>query len=222
MRHMYDSTSLLAPAEREPDSPDSVFNPAPDAAATALPWRRFYVPVRLKYTLVLLVSLAWAALSVKLSQPWLSELSKPLGFALAVFVIAFIAYVPGFMNAFLIGSILSDRRPVLRKYDQLPDVCVLVACYNESENIADTLTSLARQDYHGDVEVVVIDDGSTDDSLTIARTMAARLARPGLQVRVSVGVAGHRAGMTYEQLMAAADAAVYDAKEAGRDRVAVA
>jgi len=45
---------------------------------------------------------------------------------------------------------------------------------------------------------------------------------PGLQVRVSVGVAEHRPGMSYEQLMAAADAAVYDAKEAGRDRVAVA
>jgi diguanylate cyclase (GGDEF)-like protein len=45
---------------------------------------------------------------------------------------------------------------------------------------------------------------------------------PGLQARVSVGVAEHRIGMTYEQLMAAADAAVYDAKEGGRDRVAVA
>ena len=48
-----------------------------------------------------------------------------------------------------------------------------------------------------------------------------RLA-PGLEVRVSVGVAEHRAGMSYEQLMAAADAAVYEAKQGGRDRVAVA
>jgi len=45
---------------------------------------------------------------------------------------------------------------------------------------------------------------------------------PGLQARVSVGVAEHCAGMTYEQLMAAADAAVYEAKQGGRDRVAVA
>jgi diguanylate cyclase (GGDEF)-like protein len=45
---------------------------------------------------------------------------------------------------------------------------------------------------------------------------------PGLQARVSVGVAEHRPGMTYDQLMAAADAAVYDAKAGGRDRVAVA
>ncbi len=45
---------------------------------------------------------------------------------------------------------------------------------------------------------------------------------PGLRVRVSIGVAEHRAGMTYDQLMAAADAAVYEAKQGGRDRVAVA
>ncbi|MEJ1095045.1 MULTISPECIES: glycosyltransferase [unclassified Pseudoxanthomonas] len=146
--------------------------------------RRFYVPVRLKYVLVLIVALAWVAASVKLSQPWLNELSKPIGFGLALFVIAFIAYVPGFMNAFLIGSILSDRRPRLRTFTELPDVCVLVACYNESENIADTLASLARQDYAGSVEVVVIDDGSVDDSLAIAQAKAAEYSRPGLSIRV--------------------------------------
>jgi diguanylate cyclase (GGDEF)-like protein len=45
---------------------------------------------------------------------------------------------------------------------------------------------------------------------------------PGLDVRASVGVAEHLPGMTYTNLMAAADAAVYEAKQSGRDRVAVA
>lgn len=170
---MYDVKTSLPLPDTSPPEPaaEPSWQPLGEAAPAH---RRFYVPVRVKYVLILLASLAWAAMSVKLSQPWLNELSKPLGFGLALFVIAFIAYVPGFMNAFLIGSILSDRRPVLPKYDRLPDVCVLVACYNESENIADTLTSLARQDYPGSVEVVVIDDGSTDDSLAIARAMAAK------------------------------------------------
>jgi biofilm PGA synthesis N-glycosyltransferase PgaC len=180
---MYDVKTSLPLPDTSP--PEPVAEPSWQSAGDAAPARRrFYVPVRVKYVLILLASLAWAAMSVKLSQPWLNELSKPLGFGLALFVIAFIAYVPGFMNAFLIGSILSDRRPVLRRFDRLPDVCVLVACYNESENIADTLTSLARQDYPGEVEVVVIDDGSTDDSLAIARAMSAQLARPGLRIRV--------------------------------------
>ncbi|WP_454831398.1 glycosyltransferase family 2 protein [Pseudoxanthomonas wuyuanensis] len=140
--------------------------------------------MRAKYVLVLMIALVWTALSVKLSEPWLHELSQPIGLGLALFIIAFIAYVPGFMNAFLIGSILADRRPRLYPMAAQPDVCVLVACYNEGENIADTLSSLARQDYAGRLEVVVIDDGSTDDSLAIARAMAAEHSRPGLTIRV--------------------------------------
>jgi poly-beta-1,6-N-acetyl-D-glucosamine synthase len=169
-----------------PPADIGVASPAgfPGAIPGAQARRRFYVPLRLKYTLVLFLALLWVGLSIKLSQPWLHELSKPLGFGLAVFIIAFIAYVPGFMNAFLIGSILSDRRPQRRKFETMPDICVLVACYNESENIADTLTSLGAQDYPGQVEVVVIDDGSTDDSLAIARGQAARLSNDRVSIRV--------------------------------------
>jgi biofilm PGA synthesis N-glycosyltransferase PgaC len=180
---MYDTVVLPHPAPAEPleAGPLQALPAVPAADADR---RRFYIPVRVKYVLVLAIALAWTALSVALSAQWLHALSEPIGFALALFVIAFIAYVPGFMNAFLIGSILADRRPRVREVAQPPDVCVLVACYNEADNIADTLTSLARQDYTGRVEVVVIDDGSTDGSLAIARTMAEQLSRPDLRFRV--------------------------------------
>lgn len=115
-----DPSSVGAAKAADPVSLD----PRPD-------YRRFYVSVRVKYLLVLVVALLWAGLSIRLSAPWLHELAKPIGFALALFVIAFIAYVPGFMNAFLIGSILADRRPRVRASIVPPDVCVLVACYNE-------------------------------------------------------------------------------------------
>lgn len=143
-----------------------------------------YVPVPVKFTLVLVAAFLWMAASIWLSQPWLGELTRVAGFWLALFTIAFIAYVPGFMNAFLIGSILADRRPRRREIVEFPDVCVLVACYNEQDNIADTLQSMANQDYPGRVRVVVIDDGSTDGSLLIARREAARHAREGLAIEV--------------------------------------
>jgi len=59
-----------------------------------------------------------------------------------------------------------------------------VACYNEGENIRNTLVSLARQDYPGQCEIIVIDDGSVDDSLLIARAAAAALQRENLHIRV--------------------------------------
>ena len=142
------------------------------------------MPLRVKYAAVLAASLAWLALSVVLSSLWLDDLSMLVGIWPAVLIIAFVAWVPGFMNAFLIGSILADRRPARRDFGQLPDVCVLVACYNEADNISDTLASFARQSYPGNIEVVVIDDGSTDDTLALAREGARRLSRPGLSIRV--------------------------------------
>lgn len=83
--------------------------------------------------------------------------------------------------------------------------------------------------YGGDEFVVMLRGAALRTGAHVAERIRKAVAThpwgrvaPGLQVRVSIGVADHRPGMTYEQLMAAADAAVYDAKEGGRDRVAVA
>lgn len=146
--------------------------------------QRIYLNVPVKFALAFALAIAWVVLSVWLSRPWLAELSMHVGFALALFVIMFIAYVPGFMNAFLIGSIAVDRRPIRRAITEYPPVCVLVACYNEQDNIIETLSSLAGQDYPGELEVVVIDDGSTDETLALARAEAGRVERSGLTIRV--------------------------------------
>ena len=158
--------------------------PPPSAPAALAPAFGVYVPVVYKFSLVCVLAAAWVAVSVWLSLPWLAELSRLMGFPLALVSIAFIAYVPGFMNAFLVGSILCDRRPARVTPVAYPEVCVLIACYNEQENIADTLASLSLQDYPGHAEVVVIDDGSSDDTLAIARAEAVRLARANLSIRV--------------------------------------
>jgi len=146
------------------------------------PREGFYLSVRAKYALALGIAVAWAAFSIWLSLHWLDDLSALLGRPLAIFVIAFIAYVPGFMNAFLISSILLDRRPERRRPDNYPGVTILVACYNESANITDTIHSLAAQDYDGPMQVLVLDDGSTDDS--VARAEAAIADAPYREDRV--------------------------------------
>ncbi|MDZ4047242.1 MAG: glycosyltransferase [Pseudoxanthomonas sp.] len=136
----------------------------------------YYISVPTKFVMMLVFAAIWTAFSVWLSQPWLNDLALVVGLPMALVAIGFIAYVPGFMNAFLAGSILSDRRPTRAPVENYPDLDVLVACYNEAANIADTLRSLARQDYPGRIRVTVIDDGSTDDTLAIAREVGARLS----------------------------------------------
>jgi biofilm PGA synthesis N-glycosyltransferase PgaC len=129
-----------------------------------------HLPVRAKFAIAFLTAALWVSLSVWLSLNWVSELGAVTSLAFAVIVITFIAYVPGFMNAFLLSTLLLDRQPRRKTPDSYPGISVLVAAYNEEAAISDTLESLARQDYPGPVEVLVLNDGSGDDTVKLARS----------------------------------------------------
>ncbi|MEM5329130.1 glycosyltransferase family 2 protein [Paraburkholderia sp. JHI2823] len=90
-------------------------------------------------------------------------MSIQLGAVCAHLIVYGIAILPGGMNAFLLSSLLLDRRPRLRTtHEPLPGLSILVAAYNEEESIAQTIESIARQEYAGPLQVIVINDGSTD------------------------------------------------------------
>ncbi|WP_245156328.1 glycosyltransferase [Agrilutibacter solisilvae] len=160
----FDPSDYFSPST--PSAPGLEHIAAPPVAS-----RRIYLPVPVKYALAVLLGIAWAAFSVWLSLPWVDSLGRIIGRPAAWFVIAFIAYVPGFMNAFLATTILLDRRPARRLLDHYPPLTILVACYNEADAIADTVRSLAGQDYLGECEILILDDGSSDD--TVAQVHAA-------------------------------------------------
>ena len=126
---------------------------------------RHYVSVRLKFGLTLTLAFAWALLSLVLAQRWIEELSQLVGVVLAYLVIVGVAILPGFMNAFLVAGLLLDRRPPRATVAQLPGVTVLVAAYNEEDSILSTLASLDQQRYPAPLQVLVINDGSTDRTM---------------------------------------------------------
>ncbi|MCJ7453230.1 MAG: glycosyltransferase, partial [Steroidobacteraceae bacterium] len=88
------------------------------------------------------------------------DLARLASWPLAVFIVGGIAILPGMMNAFLVAGLLFDRRPKRKELVAYPGVTILVAAYNEEASIADTIRSLAAQNYPGEFEVLVIDDGS--------------------------------------------------------------
>lgn len=56
--------------------------------------------------------------------------------------------------------------------ESCPPVSVLIAAYNEEKVIAQTLRSVLNSAYPGEIEVVVVDDGSKDKSAAIVAAMA--------------------------------------------------
>ncbi|PLX76924.1 MAG: glycosyl transferase family 2 [Desulfuromonas sp.] len=128
------------------------------------PYQKFYVPIRAKLLIAILISCLWLALCTYLAIPWLKDLSNVFGLPLAVLMVFGIALIPGWANAYLISGLLLDRRPVYNLHASLPPVSVLIAAYNEEDCIFETLQSVLQQNYPGDAEIVVINDGSTDNT----------------------------------------------------------
>ena len=52
-----------------------------------------------------------------------------------------------------------------------PGISVVIPAYNEAAGIAATVRSMARSYYPGPLEVIVVDDGSTDDTGAIVRSL---------------------------------------------------
>ncbi|MFY0407340.1 glycosyltransferase [Solicola sp. PLA-1-18] len=78
-----------------------------------------------------------------------------------------------------------------------PLVTVVVCSLNGAELIGDTLDALAAQTIAGDVEVVVVDDGSTDGTADVARAHGAHVLRhaanAGLATARNTGWTGAKA-----------------------------
>jgi biofilm PGA synthesis N-glycosyltransferase PgaC len=131
-----------------------------------------YVSVKSKFSAALFIAIIWCSFSIWASQYWFNDLSLLVGQPIATFLIAFIAIVPGFMNAFMFSSLLFDKRPLRKKLDAYPDLSLLIACYNEEKYILETLDSIERQAYPGNLEVIVIDDGSHDQTSAIVKSFS--------------------------------------------------
>ena len=82
--------------------------------------RRPYFPVPIKFGIALFFASVWTIFSIYLSSMWMDELGAVTHPLFALVAISFIAYVPGFMNAFLVTTLLLDSRPKRAPLDNYP------------------------------------------------------------------------------------------------------
>jgi len=173
---------------------------APVGARTELApaTRRRYVPVTGKFVVAQVSALGWLGLSVLLSLPWVRELATTITVVPAILVVGFVAYLPGWLVAFLAVSLLLDRQPPLRRSHPTVPVTVLVAARNEADRIQETISYIAGQDYPGPIEVLVVDNGSTDGTRALAEAYGAATGqrvrcidepRPGKSHALNTGLA---------------------------------
>jgi biofilm PGA synthesis N-glycosyltransferase PgaC len=169
-------------AETEP-APAAVPSPSPlggltrrrRPAAGLRPTERFAIAAPL--------TLAWAAFSVWVSDPWRDDLEHALGPVLAWVIPIVLAYVPGAVIGFMIATLLVAPYRVLFleppkglwPEGEWPSVTVLIAAWNEEDAVVPTLERIAELSYDGRVEVVLADNNSSDRTAEVAEAAARRL-----------------------------------------------
>lgn len=126
---------------------------------------QIYIPIKTKFWISHLIAFLWMCLSIYLASPWLSDLSRILSFPVALMVIAGISYIPGYMNAFLVASLILDKQPPFKNEFPRDPITLLIAAYNEEDKIFNTLSYLSRQDYNGKVQIILINNCSTDQTV---------------------------------------------------------
>lgn len=139
-------------------------------------WRKRAIRRNLIFSWSLMLAVAWALFSIWLSLPWLNDLSELTHPALALTVLTFIAYVPGFMNAFLLGTLALRPSALKEDPEHWPGLSILVAAYEEEALIGDTLRTLGSLNYPGRLELIVVDDGSRDSTFATAEACQACFA----------------------------------------------
>ena len=158
-------------SEQRPSRFEASVIPLPTRAVDRYqPRKRAYVSVRTKFIIAIASATAWLMFCVFLAEPWGNALADLVGETLAWIIIAGIALIPGFMNAFMLVSLAMDNRPTRSALLQYPGISILVAAYNEEDNIVSTIESIALQNYPGDLEVIVVNDGSRDKTAELVKT----------------------------------------------------
>lgn len=131
-----------------------------------------YIPLLKKLKIAHSGALIWLLLSIYLSLNWVHELSLIVTLPVALFIIGGIAYIPGYINAFNVISLLLDRQPKFKVSNPTVPITILIACYNEEKNIRTTLQYIYKQFYLGEIKVIVIDNNSTDRTAEYAQQFA--------------------------------------------------
>ena len=118
-----------------------------------------------------LISFFYFIFSIFINIPWIKDIACQFGYFLAIYLVLFIAIIPGFIFVFMFISLLLNKKEKHRCDTKEKDVTVLIPLYNAQNSIKETVNSIINQKYCGNILIYMIDDGSTDDYLPIVKSM---------------------------------------------------
>jgi GGDEF domain-containing protein len=161
-----------APGDRTGPGPRTIADARRRVPPTSIqpPGRLPYMRISTRFKLSVLFGMLWVGLSAWLASPWIAQLANSITLPGAIALIAGLALIPGYLNAQLMVSLLLDHPKRIDPDFEFayPALTVIVAAYDEQRKIAQTLAYALEQDYPGELNVILVDDGSHDETANIA------------------------------------------------------
>lgn len=123
------------------------------------------------FLISVMFALLYLICSIFININWINDIACSFGYILAVYLVTFIALVPGFNFVFTFISLLFNKKEEKSCIKKEEDVTILIPVYNAKKTIKETIESIQNQKYCGTIYINVIDDGSTDGSLELLKSM---------------------------------------------------
>lgn len=123
------------------------------------------------FLISIMVALLCLICSICINISWINDIACYFGYFLAIYLVTFIALIPGFHFIFTLISLLSSKKEKKACTQKEDDVTILIPVYNAKKSIKETLESIKKQKYCGNIYLKIIDDGSTDGTLELLKSM---------------------------------------------------
>ena len=123
------------------------------------------------FLISIMISLFYLVLSIFINVNWIYDIACYFGYFVAIYLVTFIALIPGFVFIFTLISLLFDKKKKKINPQKEEDVTILIPVYNAKNSIKETLESIKKQKYSGNICVDIIDDGSNDGTLELIKIL---------------------------------------------------
>lgn len=123
------------------------------------------------FLISIMFALLYLVISICININWINDISCFLGYFLAMYLVTFVAIIPGFNYVFTFISLLFNKKDKKPHEKREKDVTVLIPAYNAKKTIKETIKSIKNQEYCGNIYINIIDDGSTDGTLEMLKSM---------------------------------------------------
>lgn len=133
-----------------------------------------------RFSIAFALTILYLAFAVVISADWRNDVRESLGPVAAWVLPTLLAYAPGFLIGFLFSTILISRyhapslEPPAGPWNdgEWPPLTILIAALDEELSITQTVLHIGASEYPGDLELILVDNGSTDRTVELAESAA--------------------------------------------------